>query len=208
MTEEKPKEVVPEVSEKEREEFNEKENALLKEINELRTNPKAYAEKIEKNKQYFDDKKVYRNPEDKAGVRTEEGAEAYDEAIDFLKNKAVPVEALTRSKGLNKLAFDILTEYQKDMDAQLDLDTLIPKYGKYVGAYRQVTQFGSNRPEQIIINLVVSDGDKTRGQRDALLEATLKQAGVAFGKHEKFRYLTVVTGCTKFENTIDPDDTA
>ena len=194
--------------EKEKEEFIEKENALFKEINELRTNPKAYSEKIEKNKQYFDDKKVYRHPEDKAGIKTEEGVEAYDEAIDFLKNKAVPVEAFDRSKGLNKIAFDLLTEYQKDVDSQPDLDTIIGKHGKYVGAFRLVSQFGSNRPEQIIINLVVSDGDKTRGQRDALLEANLKKAGVSFGKHEIYRYLTVVTGCTKFENTVDPDDTA
>ena len=183
------------------------EKDLLKEVNELRTNPKGYAEKIEKNKQYFKDK-IYRHPDDKHGVKTEEGAEAYDEAIDFLKNKAVAVEALIPSKGLNKIAIDILTEYQKDVDAQLDLDAIIGKHGSYQGAYRQVIQFGSNRPEQIIINLVVSDGDKTRGQRDALLMEDMKKVGVAYGTHETYRNLTVITECSKFENTIDGDDSA
>lgn len=205
MTDKKPEE---KVDDKEKAEFIEKETALLKEINELRTNPKAYAEKIEKNKKYFDDKNIYRHPEDQAGVRTKEGAEAYDEAIDFLKNKAVPVEALVRSKGLNKLAFDILSEYQKNVDAEIDLDGLMGKYGKFAGAFREVCQFGSYRPEQIIINLVVSDGDKTRGQRDALFEAGLKQAGVAFGKHDIYKFLTVITGSAKYENTVDADDTA
>ena len=182
------------------------EKNIIKEVNELRTNPKAYAEKIEKNKQYFKDK-IYRHPEDKNGVKTQEGAEAYDEAIDFLKNKAVAVEALTPSKGLNKIALDLLAEYQKDVDAQIDLDTIIGKHGNYEGAYRQVIQMGSQRAEQIIINLVVSDGDKTRGQRDALLQDNIKQVGVAFGKHDIYRHITVVTECTKFTNTIDADDT-
>jgi len=183
------------------------EKDLLKEVNELRTNPKGYAEKIEKNKQYFKDK-IYRHPDDKNKVRTEEGAEAYDEAIDFLKNKAVAVEALTPSKGLNKIAIDILTEYQKDIDAKLDLDAIIGKHGTLQGAYKQVVQFGSSRPEQIIINLVVSDGDKTRGQRDALLMEDMKKVGVAYGTHETYRNLTVITECSKFENTIDGDDSA
>ena len=183
------------------------EKDLLKEVNELRTNPKGYAEKIEKNKQYFKDK-IYRHPDDKNKVRTEEGAEAYDEAIDFLKNKAVAVEALTPSKVLNKIAIDILTEYQKDIDAKLDLDAIIGKHGTLQGAYKQVVQFGSSRPEQIIINLVVSDGDKTRGQRDALLMEDMKKVGVAYGTHETYRNLTVITECSKFENTIDGDDSA
>ena len=183
------------------------EKELLKEVNELRTNPKGYAEKIEKNKQYFKDK-IYKHPDDKAGIKTEEGAEAYDEAIDFLKNKAVAVEALIPSKGLNKIAIDILTEYQKNIDAELNLDEIIGKHGSYTGAYRQVVQFGSSRPEQIIINLVVSDGDKTRGQRDALLMEDMKKVGVAYGTHETYRNLTVITECSKFENTIDGDDSA
>ena len=183
------------------------EKDLLKEVNELRTNPKGYAEKIEKNKQYFKDK-IYRHPDDKHGVKTEEGAEAYDEAIDFLKNKAVAVEALIPSKGLNKIAIDILTEYQKDIDAKLDLDAIIGKHGTLQGAYKQVVQFGSSRPEQIIINLVVSDGDKTRGQRDALLMEDMKKVGVAYGTHETYRNFTVITECSKFENTIDGDDSA
>lgn len=182
------------------------EKNILKEVNELRTNPSAYAEKIEKNKQYFKDK-IYSHPDDKNKVKTQEGAAAYDEAIDFLKNKAEAVEALIPSKGLNKIAIDILTEYQKNIDAEIDLDTIIGNHGAYEGAYRQVVQFGSNRPEQIIINLVVSDGDKTRGQRDALLQKNLKKVGVAFGPHDIYNHLTVVTECTKFDNTIDPDDT-
>ena len=180
---------------------------LLDEINFLRTNPRRYSKKLSKYIDYFKDNVLY-IPGTNVGIPTEEGAEAYDEAINFLKKKAVAVEALTPSKGLNKIAIDILTEYQKDIDAKLDLDAIIGKHGTLQGAYKQVVQFGSSRPEQIIINLVVSDGDKTRGQRDALLMEDMKKVGVAYGTHETYRNLTVITECSKFENTIDGDDSA
>ena len=69
------------------------EKNLLKEVNELRTNPKGFAEKIEKNKQYYKGK-IYKYPDDKNGVKTEECAEAYDEPLT-LKKKVVSVGAFT-----------------------------------------------------------------------------------------------------------------
>ena len=65
---------------------------LVKEINELRTNPKEYAKKLEKYAGYFKGKALH-IPGTNVGVRTEEGAEAYKEAADFL-SKAQPVPAL------------------------------------------------------------------------------------------------------------------
>ena len=67
------------------------------------------------------------------------------------------------------------------MDTQLDLYIIIGKHGSQRGDYGQIVQFGSSRPEVIIINLVVFDGEKTRGQREALLQDNVKQIGVAFG---------------------------
>ena len=183
------------------------EKDLIAEINELRKDPKGYADKIAKNKEYFKGN-IFRHPNSKAGIKTEEGPAAYDEAIDFLKNKAVAVEALTPSKGLNKIALDFLTEFQKDADKEVEIDPIISKHGNFVGSFRRLIQFGSDSAEQVIINLVVSDGDKTRGHRDALLQEDLKRVGVAHGKHDVYRHCSVIVACTKFDNTIDPDDNA
>ena len=185
------------------------EKDILKAINDLRTNPKGFADKIAESKKYFkENSNIWKHPNAKAGIKTEEGPKAYDEAIDFLKKKAVAVEALTPSKGLNKIAGDFLAAYQKDADANVEIDEVVSKYGNFTGNFRRLVQFGSDIAEQIIINLVVGDGDKSRGHRDALLSDNLKKAGIAHGPHDTYRQCTVITACTKFENTKDSDDTA
>ena len=186
-----------------------KEKDIIREINALRTNPKEYANKVAESKIFFkDNSNIWKHPNAKAGIKTEEGPKAYDEAINFLKTKAVAVAALTPSKGLNKIAADFLTEFQKNADANIEIDTIVSKYGDFTGNFRRLIQFGSESPEQIIINLVVCDGDKSRGHRDALLADNLKRVGVAHGTHDTYRNCTVITACTKFDNKVDADDNA
>ena len=58
---------------------------LVKEINELRIDSKKYAEKIKGYKQYFKEGTyIWKHPDLKAEILTEEGPTPYDEAIDFL----------------------------------------------------------------------------------------------------------------------------
>ena len=63
--------------------FNEE---LILEINLLRTNPQMYATKISKYMKYFKGNLLCL-PESNAGIQTEEGAEAFQEAIDFLNKQ-------------------------------------------------------------------------------------------------------------------------
>ena len=70
-------------------EFNEE---LLAEINALRTNPRKYARTISKYINYFKDNLLCL-PGSNAGIQTEEGPEAYQEAVDFL-SKQSRIEAL------------------------------------------------------------------------------------------------------------------
>ena len=186
-----------------------KEKDIIREINALRTNPKEYANKVAESKKFFkDNSKIWKDPNAKAGIKTEEGPAAYDEAIDFLQKKAVAVPALTPSKGLNKISGDFLAEFQKNADANIEIDSVVSKYGDFTGNFRRLIQFGSESPQQIIINLVVCDGDKSRGHRDALLADNLKRVGVAHGTHDTYRNCTVITACTKFDNKVDADDNA
>lgn len=185
------------------------EKSLIDEINQFRTNPAGYAQKLVKNKAYFKDgSNIWKHPDAKAGIKTEEGPAAYDEAINFLKTKAKAVEKLTASKGLNKIALDFMAEYQKNADANVEIDKIVDKHGSFTGNFRRLVQFGSDTPELVIVNLIVGDGDKSRGYRDALLADNLKRVGVAHGKHDVYRQVSVIVACTKFENTIDADDSA
>ena len=86
------------------------------------------------------------------------------------------------------------------------MNELIDKYGSFVGSFNRIMECGGATPEQVVINLLVSDGDKSRNQRDVLLNKGLKTVGLASGKHDIYRTATLIVMCTKFENKSDSDD--
>jgi len=177
------------------------------EINLLRTNPKKYAKTISKYMNYFKGKLLCL-PESNAGIQTEEGVEAFKEAVDFL-NKQPKIEPLKPSKGLCRIAEDFISIYQKPESGDLankDMEEIINKYGSFAGSFSRAMDFGGETPEMAIINLVVSDGDPSRGQRESLLSTEIKRIGVANGKHDTYRHCSAIITCTEFENTFDKDD--
>jgi hypothetical protein len=184
--------------------FNEE---LLGEINSLRTNPKKYARTISKYITYFKGKLLCL-PGSNAGIQTEEGPDAYREAADFL-SKHSRIEALKPSKGLCRIAEEFIAAVQKPDSNELenkDMEEIINKYGTFSGSFSRAMDFGGETPEQAVINLIVSDGDKTRGQRESLLSTEIKRVGVANGHHDMYRHCTAIVTCTEFENTFDNDD--
>ena len=78
---------------------------LFTEINSVRENPNGYAEKILKYIPYFEGKGL-KLPGAEAIIQTKEGAEAYEEAANFLKSKS-GVEPFIPSKGLFKIKMNI-----------------------------------------------------------------------------------------------------
>ena len=179
---------------------------LLQEMNSVRTNPSAYVEKIEKYKSYFVGK-ILKMPNAKVNIQTKEGPDAYEECANHLKT-IEPVCELTASKALTKMANELLEVVKKDPGqiGTVDMNALIEKYGSFTGSFNRVMECGGATPEQVVINLLVSDGEKTRGQRDALLSKALKRVGIASGEHDIYRTATMILFCTKFDNTVDPDD--
>ena len=180
---------------------------LLKEINEVRTNPKKYAKKVEKYISYFKGKTLM-IPGKNAGMKTEEGAEAYKEAVDYL-SKVDPVKPLEPSIGLSRISKDFLEEVQKVDPSELNninIDEITKKYGFFEGVMNREIDMGNETPEEIVMSIVTSDGDATRGHRDSLLSTDLKKFGAANGKHDIYRFCTIIIFCTKFNNNFDDDD--
>ena len=175
---------------------------LIREVNQLRTNPVKYAEKLEKAKQYFNGT-VWEHPDLKAGIATQEGAAAYDDAIRFLK-AAKPVGGLIPSKGLMNIAKEMCRTYQRDNE--VDIDALIAKYGEHDGEFCPLIEYGGRNPEMTVINLLVCDGDKTRGYRKSLFEKKKKKIGVSNGTHKMFKTISVIVSCDVFENSKDKID--
>ena len=183
------------------------ERELVEQINLLRTNPKKFAEKLNKYLSYFKGN-VLNIPDRPLGISTIEGPKAYKDAINYLERQK-PLEPLDPSKGLFRVAADFQKAIQRknleDVDS-VDIEKIIDKYGTFYGEFSRATDYGSQTPEQALISLVVSDGDPTREQRKALLSPEFKKVGIAFGTHKKFKNCTVILKCTEFINKKDAED--
>ena len=186
--------------------MSDEERQLVEEINELRTNPKKYADKVNKYIPYFDGK-VLNIPGRKNGILTQEGDKAFKECVSYLQ-KQKAVDALDPSKGLLRLAQDYIKKIQKknaDTDS-IDVDKMLSKYGNFYGDFNTAVEYGGQNPEQAVVNLIVGDGDPTRDHRKSLLNTSFKLVGVAFGTHQVFHNCSVIFTCSEFENSHDKED--
>ena len=183
------------------------EEQLVNKINEFRSNPQGYAKKINEYVSYFKGK-VLRIPGSNSGIRTEEGAAAYIEAAEFLANQE-GIFPLEPSKGLGRICLDFMKEAQTadpEEIGNINLEEIIKRYGHFKQNLNRAMDFGGEDPEQVLINLIVCDGDPNRGNRESLLSKDLHKIGIANAKHDTYRYCTLIISCTDFINTYDDDD--
>jgi hypothetical protein len=178
---------------------------VASELNEVRTSPDAYISKILQYTKYFKGN-VLHLPGSNVGIRTEEGAAAYQEAADFLSTRK-SINALKLNYSLCMIAEEFLVEVQKtDINdvSKIDLESIIAKYGSFTGSFSRAIDFGGTTPELVISNLLVGDGDPNRGQRGSMFNQNLNLIGVASGSHSQFNMCTVILTCTNF-TSLNPD---
>jgi len=181
---------------------------LLEEINKIRRDPNSFAEKLLGYKIYFEGNYLVL-PGSDAKVETQEGFKAYEEAVNILKSTG-PLPELSPSKGLGKIARDFFEEIKvtdPDNIGDIDLNSLITKYGSFSGVFENIIEFGNNSPELIVLNCIVCDGNPDRENRNILLSKDLLKVGMAFGAHETYGYCTIIISCTEFKNIDNSDDT-
>lgn len=180
---------------------------LIDEINKVRKDPKAFAEKLLSYKQYFEGNYLVL-PGSDAKVETQEGFKAYEEAANTLQGTE-PLPELSPSKGLGKIAsdfFEKIKETDPDHIGDIDLNSLIAKYGSFSGVFENIIEFGNNSPELIVTNCIVCDGNPDRENRNILLSKELLKVGMAFGAHVTYGYCTIIISCTEFKNVDNSDD--
>ena len=178
---------------------------LVNEINRLRTNPKKFTKTLKDYMTCITGKVLY-FPGNDSSITTEEGADAYIEAIDYLM-KIESREPLIPSKGLCRICEEYISKISQIDDIEsVNLDKILNKYGNYKGSFSRAIDFGGERPENVVVYLVVCDGDKSRGQRSTLLNPQVKLVGVGTGKHISYGYFSVIITCSQFDNKIDSED--
>lgn len=185
------------------------EEQLINLINQFRKNPPSFAATIKKYIDYFKDDKVIKIPGSKA-IRTEEGPAAYKEAADFV-SKQEGVNPLEPSNGLN-LASEEMMEKAKSVEPEeienIDIEEFVQKYGNFTGSLSRIMDFGSENPEQVLINFIVCDGDPSRDNRESLLSTEFTKIGVATAQHNTYGTCTLIVTCTEFNDSENVNSTS
>ena len=173
---------------------------IINELNNIRLNPKTYSKKLRNYTQYFEDK-VLRIPHQKNGIITTEGASAFQDAATYL-DTLPKLKSLIPDEALIDAAQALSNEmtYHKDfisMD-KIDRTKIIAEYGQFEGSFGQSTDFGSQTPEMVVMNLIVDDGDPQRRNRTMLFSDKFTKIGCGSSEHPTFRACTVILFATKF----------
>ena len=181
---------------------------VIEYFNMVRSNPKKFASIIREYKQYFKGK-VLRVPNSKVGIMTKEGADAFEEAAKYL-DSVKAINTVKYNVGLTHIAKEVVDAAAKTDDInsldELDMDAIFEKYGKFVGAFSRAMDFGSKDSKMVIINLIVCDGDSSRGQREGIFNSELKEIGVWTGKEKTYGQCTSIATATKFTTNSNVDD--
>ena len=168
---------------------------IFKEQNEVRKNPKSYIEKLQNSLKYYYNNHLFREGE--IPITTYEGVEAVKDAINFLKNQS-PVQELIYSKDIGLSCKDIIDDIgpkglvTHEGTEIKNIYNRLEQYCDWDGAIAENIDFGFKIPENIVMNMIIDDGDENRYQRQNLFYPHFKYVGIGIGPHKEFGFCTVI----------------
>lgn len=164
------------------------------ELNFARTKPHAYADELREYRSLFEGNIVYL-PGDDIGIRTVEGVRAVDEAIAFME-KQQPLPPLADSAILAQAAH----AHARDQGPQGSIGHTSSdgsRPGQRVvrhGGGRFVSEtisYGRASARDVVRQLIVDDGVKSRGHRWIIFQEEMRFVGSACGYHATFGAMCV-----------------
>lgn len=178
------------------------ENAVLDELNLARTNPQTYVRILEDYRRQFKGRLVQRPG--KIDLQTIEGTAAVDEAIRALKQRQ-PMAGFRVSRGMSRAAMDHVkdtgprgTTGHQGADGSSPF-TRMQRYGAYARAAAENIGYGNESGREVVIQLIVDDGVRSRGHRNNILDDRLQVVGIACGPHRKYAVMCVQTFASDYE---------
>ena len=178
------------------------EQAIIQETNIARTNPQAYAAKLENLTKYFQGD-LLKIP-GRIPLKTQEGVSAVNEAISYLKSVS-PVSPLTASSGMSKAAADHVKDQgpggqlgHTGSDGSQPWDRL-KRYGEWKQIVAENISYGPNTGEDVVMALIIDDGVPDRGHRDNIFQPEFQVTGAACGQHLEYRIMCVITYAGGYE---------
>lgn len=171
------------------------EKEIIIELNRARSNPPAYAKKLEDFKKHYVGQ--YINIAGRPQVITHEGVSAVNEAIDFLKSTA-PQPMLRVSRGISAAArVHVKDQGPRGLMSHEGTDNSTPgdrmnRFGTWGKTYGENIEFGNFTAREIVMQLIIDDGVETRGHRKNIFNPDYRIVGVSFGPHHRYGQMCVM----------------
>jgi len=171
------------------------EQDVLKELNEARTRPRQYADRIESLLQYYRGD-LFSYP-GMISIRTREGVPAVQEAIRYLR-KVDAMEPFRSSEGISKAARDHVRDqgsvgstghYGSDRSSPFDR---MKRYGQFLVTAGENIGYGPKRGDFVVMGLIIDDGVPGRGHRKNIFNKAFKVVGIACGPHRGYGTMCVI----------------
>ena len=185
------------------------EQDLLNEINQARAQPQVYAGYLEKLKPRFNGKQY---TTETLQVETQEGWDAVDDAIKFLRSapRAAP---LSTSQGLCLAA----SSHVKDQSAsgatghagadKMLIEQRVKPFGTWQGDIGENLVYGDESARERILTWLIDDGVASRGHRKRIMSEDYKVAGISCGPHPEYGAMCVLTLAGSFSD-LTPTEAA
>jgi uncharacterized protein YkwD len=171
------------------------EEALVEEINRIRSNPAAYADVLSEFRTMYRDQ-IVAIPGHMA-VRTHEGVAAVDDAI-AVAQATPPMTNLARSPGLTQsaraYAFQLghETNLGRGNDDSITLHGRLDAYGRVNGMFAENVGAVYRDARLMLLELFVDDGIETRVHRYNMLGPMFRVVGVGCAPHAKYEVVCVM----------------
>eukprot|EP01006_Ploeotia_vitrea_P058776 TRINITY_DN701_c0_g1_i1.p1 TRINITY_DN701_c0_g1~~TRINITY_DN701_c0_g1_i1.p1 ORF type:complete len:450 (+),score=43.45 TRINITY_DN701_c0_g1_i1:31-1350(+) len=177
---------------------------LFCEINKLRTNPETYATKITDRLQYLRGRTFWLPDRDGRGLTTREGRWAYEEAAMFLRNQAPVPPLVDAPRGLSLACID----HYQDTGAKgilghsgsddSKVDDRVSRYGIWSERCSELIVYGMVFPDDVVVALVVDDGNLSRCHREILFAPSFSLCGIGWGPHSVYETVCVAVLACKY----------
>jgi len=184
--------------------YDKVEQEVAKMINAVRANPKVLIPELEGMLGCFKNK-YFKIPGTNINIITQEGVGAVNNAIEFLNNqKALP--EYQESRGLYLAAKDHVNDIgphglasHEGTDGSRMCDR-IEKYGEWQISIAENIGFDDSNPRDIVLNMIIDDGNKSRGHRKNIFSEDFRSFGIACGRHRDYKHVTVANFAVSYKD--------
>ena len=182
--------------------------AIVREMNLARQDPSHYANLIAQCREDFRGNLLLRPG--RVPLRTKEGTRALDDAIDFLRHASAQAP-LNFSAGMSHAAADHCAEQagggmRHSGSGGSNCGDRINRYGRWSGTWGENLSCGRSGAREIVMALIIDDGQTGRKHRKNIFSREFNYAGAAVGPHAEYRTICSIEFAAGYAEEASPNE--